>query len=85
MQLAASKKPVQVVMVAEIEEAKISKISADNCVLFYPEASPETESFWSSLEQTSRRVNFSLYITCKNVRNLHVKLTVEKITEIHEA
>jgi len=45
MQLAASKKQVQVVMVAETEGAKITKISADNCVFFYPEASPETESF----------------------------------------
>jgi hypothetical protein len=43
IELANSKRPVQVVMVAETEGSKVQKITADNCVFFYPDASPEGE------------------------------------------
>ena len=43
VQLASSKKQVQVVCVFETEGSKLTKITADNCVFFYPDASPEGE------------------------------------------
>mgnify|MGYP000017521422 CR=1 FL=1 len=44
IQLAASKRPVQVVIAAENREAvKFKKITADDCIFFYPEFKPTAE------------------------------------------
>ncbi|RLI81346.1 hypothetical protein DRP04_06395 [Archaeoglobales archaeon] len=59
LNLASSKKPVQVVIVAENKDAvNFSKITADDCIFSYPESKPESEEY--SLEFKFIGTNFQI-------------------------